>query len=46
MVSVGAGIGTEAFISARLVGPSGKVLAIGGSDCFFATRNGNSSEQL
>jgi len=36
VVSVGAGIGTEAFISSRLVGASGKVLAIEGDPTAFA----------
>lgn len=36
VVSVGAGIGTEAFISSRLVGPSGQVLAIEGDPTAFS----------
>lgn len=36
MVSVGAGIGTEAFIMSRLVGPSGRILAIEGDPTAFA----------
>jgi FkbM family methyltransferase len=36
VVSVGAGIGTEAFILSRRIGPSGRVLAIEGDPTAFA----------